>query len=229
MELDTGILDRFHQVLVAEIRRSRPDYLAGPFPVSAIYKELVPYRTHRDKIGAGMSAEYEHTLLRLLSGERGYLRLEPEPARVAILRELASRNPNTAIYQQFAEARVSLDLRTDATPASRDALADQADRSVTARDDRAQGQREQRHPEGESFVAPWEEAAPPAPAPGAAPEIPAPASCWSCGAELPPRTNLRFCAFCGVNVLVRPCPACGEELDRSWRYCIACGHALASP
>ena len=40
----TDILERFHQVLVREIRDLRPEYLTEPFTVAEIYQDLVPYR-----------------------------------------------------------------------------------------------------------------------------------------------------------------------------------------
>ncbi|MEX2526190.1 MAG: zinc ribbon domain-containing protein [Gemmatimonadota bacterium] len=52
-----------------------------------------------------------------------------------------------------------------------------------------------------------------------------PSHCPDCSKPLPPRASLRFCPFCGVNVRVVPCGECGEELERSWSYCVACGTA----
>ncbi len=47
--------------------------------------------------------------------------------------------------------------------------------------------------------------------------------CPDCKADLPDRDSLRFCPFCGTNVYTAPCGHCGEELERSWRFCLACG------
>ncbi len=47
----SDILNRFHQVLLQEISKSRPEYLTQPFTVAEIYQNLVPYRSHRDLIG----------------------------------------------------------------------------------------------------------------------------------------------------------------------------------
>ena len=49
-----------------------------------------------------MNADYEHALLRLLSGERDLVRLEPASARDAIERELDSSNPNVGMYREYA-------------------------------------------------------------------------------------------------------------------------------
>jgi len=103
-----GVLKRFHDVLVREIRTNRPDYLGGPFSVAEIYQNLVPYRTHRDEIGVEMNADYEHALLQLLAGEGDYLTIESRTARQEIREELESPNPNTGLYRDFAAADVRL-------------------------------------------------------------------------------------------------------------------------
>jgi hypothetical protein len=51
-------------------------------------------------------------------------------------------------------------------------------------------------------------------------------ACQWCRAELPVRDNLNFCPFCGTDLKVVPCNACGEELDPDWRFCISCGTEL---
>jgi hypothetical protein len=50
-----------------------------------------------------------------------------------------------------------------------------------------------------------------------------PEECPGCDRDLPARTNLRFCPFCGVNVLERGCPGCGEPLEWEWAFCVSCG------
>lgn len=52
-----------------------------------------------------------------------------------------------------------------------------------------------------------------------------PSHCPDCTKPLPARASLRFCPFCGVNVHTVPCGECGEELERSWSFCLACGTA----
>jgi hypothetical protein len=55
------------------------------------------------------------------------------------------------------------------------------------------------------------------------PARPGDGTCAWCREELPERESLRFCPFCGTDVELIPCPECGEELQPSWRFCIACG------
>jgi hypothetical protein len=101
-------LGRFHRALVEEILRTRPLYLSEPFTVSEIYQNLVPYRTHRDRIGVAMNGDYEDVLLRLLAGEGEYLVLESEHARKEIEQELKAQNPNTGLYREYAAVDVRL-------------------------------------------------------------------------------------------------------------------------
>lgn len=111
MKTNPSLVDRFFHVLVQEIRRGVPNYLKSSFTVAEIYQTLVPYRTHRDRIGAEMNGEYEDALLRLLAGEGDYLILESDPARQRLQREVDAPNPNTGIYREFAAVGVRLNPR----------------------------------------------------------------------------------------------------------------------
>lgn len=104
----TDAAERLYEVLAEEIRANRPDLLDRSFTVAEIYQELVPYRTHRDRIGVEMNGDYEHALLRLLAGEGGHLRLESEAARRRLREELESVRPDTSIYRNFAACEVRM-------------------------------------------------------------------------------------------------------------------------
>lgn len=54
-----------------------------------------------------------------------------------------------------------------------------------------------------------------------------PDTCPWCRENLPGRGGVNFCPFCGSNVRLVPCPECGEELELSWRFCIACGTEIS--
>jgi hypothetical protein len=110
------LLQRFHQVLVEEIRAKRPEYLSGPFTVAEIYQNLVPYGTHRDRLGVDMNGDYEDALLRMLAGEGGYLTLESEHALSQLREELETSNPNTGLYRDFAAVDVRLSHRRAGAP-----------------------------------------------------------------------------------------------------------------
>jgi hypothetical protein len=100
-------LDRMLQRLVQRIRAEYPEYMNRPFEVSELYQNIVPYRHNRRELEIETNQDYELALLRLLAGERGYLIGDPS-MQEAVKRELASPNPNTALFREFAAARVSL-------------------------------------------------------------------------------------------------------------------------
>ncbi len=216
------LLERFHRALLEEIQTQRPEYLTGPFTVAEIYQNLVPYGSHRDRIGVEMNGDYEDALLRLLAGEGGFLILESEPALRDIKAELDTANPNTGLYREYAAVDVRLNqAHVDLAATAVSEVTDLAD-ELNAED-----------PISVADLAPSESAleelavVPPGvdvfqegaqPATSAVPD-----ACPWCRAELPTRENLNFCPFCGTDLKVVPCNECGEELDPVWRFCISCG------
>jgi len=102
------ILERFIETLVQEIAVTRPEYLTAPFTIAEIYQDLVPYRSHRALIGVEMNGDYEEALLQMLSGEGDCLLLDSAVARQEMQDELASPNPNTSLFHDFAAADVRL-------------------------------------------------------------------------------------------------------------------------
>ena len=222
MNDENQILERFHRALIEEIQTQRPEYLTGPFTVAEIYQNLVPYGSHRDRIGVSMNGDYEDALLRLLAGEGGYLVLESEPALRDLRAELGTPNPNTGLYREYAAVDVRLNQAyLDLVAAS---IGDRADLSRAIR---------MGEPISMADLAPSEAAfedmaiVPPgvdvfqARAPVVA--APAAGACQWCRADLPTRDNLNFCPFCGTDLKVVPCNDCGEELEPEWRFCTACG------
>lgn len=201
MTVANEVLESFHRVLVEEITAKRPEYLKGPFTVAEIYQDLVPYPTHRDRIGVEMNGDYEDALIRMLAGEGGYLALESEHALREIRSELQTSNPNTGVYREYAAVDVRLNPdrvggngSLGAAPAP-EAVAEPSS-SLPSRQD-AQD----------------------------APAVPvdAASACQWCKAPLPARDDLNFCPYCGTDVHAVPCAGCGSELDPEWRFCISCG------
>jgi hypothetical protein len=205
-------LARFHRTLVEEILRTRPAYLREPFTVAEIYQNLVPYRTHRDRIGVEMNGDYEDALLRLLSGQGEYLVLESEHARNEISAELLSPNPNTGLFREFA----AVDVRLNPLRMPRD-LPD----PVTLADAFTPPDLELGVPEPPR-AAPAHASAPSAPRSAPQP-VAAGSACPWCRESLPLRDKLNFCPFCGADLHTHPCSTCGEELELGWRFCAVCG------
>ena len=111
MSQSRDVLERFIETLAQEITVTRPEYLTAPFTVAEIYQDLVPYRSHRVLIGVEMNGDYEEALLRMLSGEGDCLLLDSAVGREEMRKELASSNPNTALFREFAAVDVRLHPR----------------------------------------------------------------------------------------------------------------------
>lgn len=221
-------LARFHRALVEEILRTRPVYLREPFTVAEIYQNLVPYRTHRDRIGIEMNGDYEDALLRLLAGEGEYLLLESDHARREIAAELLSPSPNTGLFREFA----AVDVRLNPARVPLDLAEDERAPEAFGPPDLDFGLPEPPRATPPPSVVPAAPASysPPRSAPTAGPRPPATApdeiaqaGCPWCREALPRRTDLHFCPFCGADLQTHPCVTCGTELERGWRFCVACG------
>jgi hypothetical protein len=226
---DQKILERFHRTLIEEIQTQRPEYLTGPFTVAEIYQNLVPYRSHRDRIGVEINGDYEDALLRLLAGEGGYLILESEPALKELRAELDAAQPNTGLYREYAAVDVRLNQAyvdlSAAGVAETDDLADElgADARMPMTDlAPSEGVEDVEDVlEAMGVVPPGVDAHENGGGRKAARE--GAQTCPWCRAELPLRESVNFCPFCGTDVKLVPCPGCGEELEAEWRFCIACG------
>ena len=101
------VLDRLYWRLVRALQQNGAGY-DRPITIAEIYQQLVPYRSGRGELGFGELAEYEHALLRLLSGERGYVEVELPQVREEFRRELAAPNPLLGLYRDYAAIEVRL-------------------------------------------------------------------------------------------------------------------------
>jgi hypothetical protein len=242
-------LDRMYRRLVQNVRAGFPDLLGRPFEVGELYTTLVPYRHNRRELELDTNQDYEHALLRLLSGERGYLIGDPQ-MQADLRAELESSHPDLTKFRAYATEMVSIApdgarpvdapaLRRPGSggtaaipgtaapaPAPQAAMADRPTLGVPEQSAPATGP-----------AAAARAAAPVAPASArvSAPQptlaatgqrsIVASGSCRYCGGELPEGRNITFCPHCGQNLTVANCPACGTELDVGWKFCTTCGRA----
>jgi hypothetical protein len=221
-------LDRLFSRLVGALAREAPERAAGPVTISEIYQRLVPYRSIRSELEFSELPQYEHALLRLLAGERGYAVIDTPSVQEELARELKAPNPILGVYRDYAAVEVR--LRPAAAPAGDDAPA------------AATGQGGEPLPELDlglprptfvrsSGAAPGDlppptSAAPrdpPPPRERSARVPPAPADCPRCEHALPKGRDVWFCPFCGATQRQMPCGACGALLEPEWAYCIRCG------
>ena len=245
-------LDRMYRRLVQNVRTGFPDLLGRPFEVAELYTTLIPYRHNRRELELDTNQDYEHVLLRLLSGERGYLIGDPQ-MQTDLRSELESPNPDLSKFRAYSTTMVSIApdgarsaeapvLRrpgsggTAAIPAPASAPATQAmaDRPTLGVPEQRPPARPQPAPRA-ATAAPAVPPAPPAPIVAPQPNLAATGqrsivgtgNCRYCGGSLPEGRNITYCPHCGQNLTVANCPACGTELDVGWKYCTTCGRAAS--
>jgi hypothetical protein len=235
-------LDRLFRFLVRRLSDAGPERLRTPFHVSELYQTLVPYRTHKRELGFDAIEDYEMAILRLLAGERGYAEVEPEDVQESLAAEAESVNPNPSAFREYAAARVILNVNpmrsvldehaAYAPPGYRDTTPEPAiEEAATAPEPPEAPAAPTPVPE------PVEPSAPPVDVPARRPIPPGePRSlvfepvevedrCSGCDEVLPPHRTVVFCPYCGRRIGETRCPACGEEMEPEWRFCLRCGTA----
>jgi predicted RNA-binding Zn-ribbon protein involved in translation (DUF1610 family) len=239
-------LDRLFQRLAHNIRTRDATHLSLPFTVAELYEQIVPYRHNRRELGIESNQDYELTVMRLLSGERGYL-LGDAAMQDALKRELESRDPDIGSFREYAGSEVSI------SPAALQQLGGSARRptprertAATGASQRTSGGSSAADADGGAAAAAAMAADPPTatgpqataagtpPATvdgGAAAAASAETSrqdklhCRFCGTTLPEGREVKFCPKCGQNLAISRCPACGSDIEADWEFCITCGRA----
>lgn len=220
-------LDRVFHRLVQNIKARSSEHPDRPFTVAELYEQLIPYRHNRRELGIETNQDYELAVMRLLSGERDYI-LGDEAMQDSLKKEIASQNPDTGAFREFANTQISiapqaLENRPERgkTPAAqRPAVSDGASLAATAAvKDTARLDR--RVEDGSGTAA----AARPGKVPGfgGTADAGAPQGCRYCSGTLPEGRAVTFCPHCGQNLALHQCPACGAEMEQGWKFCIGCG------
>ena len=227
-------IERLFRRLVLNVAQLDASRLDAPLPLVEIHENLVPYRTHRAVLAIETHQDYEMTVLRLLAGEGGFARVEPDEVRELLEREAQAVSPDTGIFRSFPSATVRLEpdqVRevlgatppVGAAPPAPEPAAPAATAFVFAEGEAANDDADQ---PGLPFSL----------ADGEPPEeieligrdvSIGGAQCGYCGGDLPVGRTVIFCPHCGQNVGVMHCSVCGTELDVGWQFCITCGREMA--
>lgn len=217
-------LDRLAFRLVRTVRNSYPHLLAQGFTLTDLEERLVPFREARREMSHNGPEAWEITVLRMVSGERGYLCTDAD-LQLACRQALRSSSPTVALVRPWSATTVTL-----------------GDAAVQLGTERA----------GSSPTGEFENTALGLEYDGRALRLATPAvvaglrthleelratpvaalpkcGCRFCGGKLPDTRKLTFCPHCGVNLTVRHCPACSTELDVTWRFCVTCGRSADVP
>lgn len=247
-------LDRLFRHLVSTVAATDAERLHDALPLGEVATRLIPYRTSRRAVGAETSEDYELLLVRLASGEGGYVVTEPDAARARFAEEARSLHPDLKVLREFAAATLTLATvplaqalggrPADAAYAPPGTL-DDAERAYFAEapDPSPFAPPAARPPAPADAAEPDEDlpldairvSAPPPPPRPAAPVAraagggaarPAAAFCPYCGGRLPTGRQVKFCPFCGQSQAPGSCPGCGDPVEEGWRHCVSCGHAV---
>ena len=222
-------LERLFQLIVTNLAATDPGQLHRPIPVGELQRSVVPYRSSRRHLDIVSSDEYEHLLLRLVSGEGGHVLTTPPESLARFRRELQGISPDLGVLGADDEAAIT--LAPDRVAAF---IGGGSERSY-------------RPPEPDRTPEPGQ--APPASMPprdsepAVVPHLPPPESdpeweslpaadehrCSCCGGALPEGRVVNFCPHCGEHLTPLACPRCQAEVEFGWRHCIACGAGLATP
>jgi hypothetical protein len=200
-------LDRLFQRLVHNIRNGHIEYLSVPFTVQELYESLVPYRHYRRDLGIDTNQDYEAAVMRLLSGEKGYIRSD-QAMQDKLKKEMASQHPDLGAFRDYGETRISL------VPASVEKLGvsvpaqNAGGYSAGARAASGGGNGSE---ERTSFSVP------------SLSTMELPVGCRFCGGTLPEGRTVTYCPHCGQNLAAKHCEGCGAELDLAWKFCVNCG------
>jgi hypothetical protein len=189
-------LDRLAFRVVRTVRTTYPHLLEHGFTLADLEEKLAPYLETRRELAVGGPNGYEHTVLRFLSGERGYLGAEIE-LQEACRRALQMPSPAVSIVRTWARSPLVLRSGAFALVSSGAADAVGTPPSATAATTSA------------------------SPAHGTV--AASACGCHFCGGRLPSAREARFCPHCGLDLTMRQCPACSTELERHWRFCVTCG------
>jgi hypothetical protein len=100
-------LDRLYHHLVDTLRHEAPHLLRQRFTVGDLPQQLVPYRLHRRGLGYESIQQYDQAMLRLVSGERGYLVTEPV-VQDAARQALAGPQSELDALRRFGDAPAAL-------------------------------------------------------------------------------------------------------------------------
>lgn len=222
-------VDRIFRYLVNHLSTNAPRYLERPFQISELYQRLIPYRHHRDALRFDTIEDYETAILRLLAGERGYARVQPEDVQRALADEAALPNPTPGAFREYAAATMTLSpdavrriVRVEADyapPSVQEPASPFQVSAVVAEPPNAPADAAPTSPAYPTF--PLTDVASPHDLPFE--HVEGTEDCPGCGEPLPQDREVHFCPFCGLRLGEVACRHCGEPLAPEWRFCVACG------
>ncbi len=207
-------LTRFARRLVEQLSASK-EGVHRAVPIGLIREKILPYRTHRRALMLESVEDYETVLLRLVAGERGFVRTLPAAAATRCQEELAGANPDLAVLDEVADSTIQI-----TSLAAAQIVGDEAE--VVTLSEAMESRRT-----AEIAAVP---AAPPAVTLSKAKgQVSGDNECRHCHHVMPAGRQMVFCPWCGERLIPFTCARCQTELDSDWRHCITCGAPVKDP
>lgn len=218
-------LTRFARRLVEQLTASK-EGVNRAVPIGLIREKILPYRTHRRALMLESVEDYDSVLLRLVAGERGFVRTQPAGAAKRCQDELAGANPDLGVLDQLADSTIQItslaaaqimgdDHGGEGSPSEAPVMASEAKPS-------------RRTAEIASVAPRPREESPPGLAAEAKPSG-RESECRHCHHVMPAGRTVVFCPWCGGRLIPFTCARCQTELDSEWRHCITCGAPVKDP
>lgn len=206
-------IDRLAFRLSRTVRTQYPQLLTTGFTLTDLEERLLPFRDARREMANGGMDAFEIAMLRLISGERGYVDTDVA-LQQACRQALALPSPTLALVRSWSTTSVRL-TGPPANPHTTD--------TIVAEDvfGGASGAPAHGAPANRSLVTAARTTATSPQAAGC--------GCRFCGNRLPDHRRLTFCPYCGTDLTKRQCAACSTELDIAWRFCVTCGRGADVP
>jgi hypothetical protein len=226
-------LDRLFRRLVDGLIAIDPARLHRPLTVADLVRTVVPYRTSRVALGLDSSEDYDLLILRLLSGEGGYVEVRPAEVAARAASELAGANPDPALLREFGGTEVTLAtarLAQALGPGPEAAWAPPEEAGDEQTLEASEGDTDEDPGVIETGRVPWTVD----PLTGGRGVIPLHTGavpdegtrCGYCGGLLPAGRQVNFCPHCGQSQTFIRCGECGNEVEFGWKHCVACGASV---
>jgi hypothetical protein len=221
-------VERLFRHLVRALQAGDPSQLQEPVVLHDLLARIVPYRSARRALHVDTSEDYELLVLRLVAGEGGFARAEPEPMHIRFAEEAVSVNPDLGVLHEFRDARLALDASAVAWVLAGHSIPDSYAPPATAAP----------HTPTPPMALPEVPPVSPSPPPLPPPPLPSQESaapvarvaehaCLLCGGRLPGGRLVNFCPHCGRSQAKGDCPHCLAEVEYGWNFCVTCGGGLA--
>ena len=228
-------LERLFRRLVDNLIAIDPARLHRPIAIADLLSSVIPYRTNRRSLSIDSAEDYDMLVLRLCSGEGGFVRMIADDVGQVFRDQLTTPNPDLEVLREHAKAELQLGTEPLAHalgPGPEEAYAPPEEELPELPDGRGTESPVESPLQSVRRVPFMAEPAPAPPPPRMTAEPdPHPKllrdsepRCSYCGGRLPSTRTVNFCPHCGQNQTSTRCPECQSDLELGWRHCISCGH-----